>query len=353
MDYQPWVLSMKYEVKDEKKELLSEPIHHIDIKMFNAIPLIDAFDHMAFQSRNLAHACSIYNAMLADSECSIILCLAGSLVSAGLKNVIVDMIRYNMVDAIVSTGAIVVDQDFFEGLGFQHYKGEIRVDDSKLQKIHIDRIYDTFIDEDDLRVCDMTVKKIADDLPPRPYSSREFIYEMGRYLEKHGENPDSFVLEAYKHEIPVFCPAFSDCSAGFGLVFHQHERKQNFLTIDSVKDFRELTELKVQTRQTGLFMVGGGVPKNFVQDTVVAADILGIDAPMHKYAIQLTVADERDGALSGSTLKEANSWGKVDTGYEQMVYSEATITFPLVISYAYHKGIWKKRKQQKLNTLFG
>ena len=351
MDYCFLVIGMKYEIKDEKKELLSEPIQHIDIKAFNAIPLIEAFDHMAFQSRNLANACKIYDTMLADTECSVILCLAGSLVSAGLKNVIVDMIRHNMVDAIVSTGAIVVDQDFFEGLGFKHYRGEVRVDDTKLQKMHIDRIYDTFIDEDDLRICDMTTKKIADELPPRPYSSREFIHEMGRYLEKHGKNPDSLVLEAYKHEIPIFCPAFSDSSAGFGLVFHQHERKNNYVTIDSVKDFRELTELKVQSKQTGLLMIGGGVPKNFVQDTVVAADILGIDAPMHKYAIQLTVADERDGALSGSTLKEANSWGKVDTGYEQMVYSEATITFPLVVSYAYHKGAWKKRKQQKLNQL--
>ena len=351
MKYSLLVISMKYEIKDEKKELLSEQIQHIDIKTFNAIPLIEAFDHMAFQSRNLANACKIYDTMLADTECSVILCLAGSLVSAGLKNVIVDMIRHNMVDAIVSTGAIVVDQDFFEGLGFKHYRGDVQVDDTKLQKMHIDRIYDTFIDEDDLRICDMTTKKIADELPPRPYSSREFIYEMGRYLEKHGKNPDSFVLEAYKHEIPIFVPAFSDCSAGFGLVFHQHERKNNYVTIDSVKDFRELTELKVKSKQTGLLMIGGGVPKNFVQDTVVAADILGIDAPMHKYAIQLTVADERDGALSGSTLKEANSWGKVDTGYEQMVYSEATITFPLLVSYAYHKGAWRKRKQQKLNQL--
>jgi len=351
MKYSLLVISMKYEIKDEKKELLSDQIKHIDIKTFNAIPLIEAFDHMAFQSRNLANACKIYDTMLADTECSVILCLAGSLVSAGLKNVIVDMIRHNMVDAIVSTGAIVVDQDFFEGLGFKHYRGDVQVDDTKLQKMHIDRIYDTFIDEDDLRICDMTTKKIADELPPRPYSSREFIYEMGRYLEKHGKNPDSFVLEAYKHEIPIFVPAFSDCSAGFGLVFHQHERKNNYVTIDSVKDFRELTELKVKSKQTGLLMIGGGVPKNFVQDTVVAADILGIDAPMHKYAIQLTVADERDGALSGSTLKEANSWGKVDTGYEQMVYSEATITFPLLVSYAYHKGAWKKRKQQKLNQL--
>jgi len=343
---------IKYEVADKKKELLSEKIQHIDVKTFNAVPLMESFNHMAFQSRNLANACTIYDAMLADNDCTIIVCLAGSLVSAGLKNVVVDMIRSNMVDVIVSTGAIVVDQDFFEGLGFHHYRGEVRVDDTQLQKMHIDRIYDTFIDEDDLRVCDMTVKKIADSLPPRPYSSREFIYEMGRYLKNHGKNPDSFVLEAYTHDVPIFCPAFSDCSAGFGLVFHQHERKKEYVTIDSVRDFKELTELKIKAKQTGLVMIGGGVPKNFVQDTVVAADILGVDAPMHKYAIQLTVADERDGALSGSTLKEANSWGKVDTGYEQMVFSEATLTFPLLVSYAYHKGAWKKRKQQKLNQLF-
>jgi len=352
MKYAMVVITMKTKKSSEKKEFLSTKIEHIDIKTFNAVPLIDSFDHMAFQARNLASDCKIYDRMLADKDCSIILCLAGSLVSAGLKSIIVDMIRYTMVDAIVSTGAIVVDQDFFEGLGFNHYRGEIKVDDSNLQRLHIDRIYDTYIDEDELRECDMTVKKIADTLPARPYSSREFIYEMGRYLEHHSTNLDSFVLEAYKHGVPIFCPAFSDSSAGFGLVFHQHEKKQTHVTIDSVKDFRELTELKVHAKETGLLMIGGGVPKNFVQDTVVAADILGVDVPMHKYAVQLTVADERDGGLSGSTFKEANSWGKVDTGYEQMVFGEATITFPLLISYAYHKGNWKKRKPQRLNQRF-
>ena len=91
-------------------------------------------------------------------------------------------------------------------------------------------------------------------------------------------------------------------------------------------------------------MIGGGVPKNFAQDIVVAAEILGDDAPMHKYAVQVTVADVRDGALSSSTLKEASSWGKVDTVYEQMVFSEATLAVPLIVGYAYHKGAWKNRK---------
>ena len=338
-------------MKYNKKELLNREIKHIDIKKFNSVPLIESFDDMAFQSRNLARACEIFDTMIKEEKCTNILCLAGSLVSAGLKKVIIDLIENNMIDIIVSTGAIVVDQDFFEGLGFNHYRGFINADDSKLQELMIDRIYDTFIDEEDLRVCDMTTKKIADSMPPGAYSSREFIYLMGEFLECNGKNPESFVLSAYKNEVPIFCPAFSDSSAGFGLVFHQTEKKDH-ISIDSVKDFKELTELKVKSDDTGIIMIGGGVPKNFVQDTVVAADILGVDAPMHKYAIQLTVADERDGALSGSTLKEANSWGKVDSGFEQMVYGEATLTFPLLASYVYHKGNWKNRKAKKLNQFF-
>lgn len=338
-------------MKYNKKELLKQKIKHIDIKKFDSVSLIESFNDMAFQSRNLARACKIYDKMLEDGNCSIILCLAGSLVSAGLKKVIIDLIKFNMVDCIVSTGAVVVDQDFFEGLGFKHYRGFVNADDDQLRKLMIDRIYDTFIDEEDLRVCDITTKKIADTMKPGAYSSREFIYRMGKYLDKNGKD-ESFVHEAYKKKVPIFCPAFSDSSAGFGLVFHQTERKSKSISIDSVADFRELTELKVKSKDTGLLMIGGGVPKNFVQDTVVAADILGVDAPMHKYAVQLTVADERDGALSGSTLKEANSWGKVDMGFEQMVFGEATITFPLLASYAYHKGNWKTRKERKLNLIF-
>jgi deoxyhypusine synthase len=337
-------------MKYNKKELLREKIKHIDIKKFDSVQLIESFDDMAFQSRNLARACKIYDQMLKDSNCSIILCLAGSLVSAGLKKVIIDLIKHNMVDCIVSTGAIVVDQDFFEGLGFNHYRGFVNADDDQLRKLMIDRIYDTFIDEEDLRFCDMSTKKIADIMKPGAYSSREFIYRMGEYLDKNGK-AESFVHEAYKKQVPIFCPAFSDSSAGFGLVFHQTEKKSKSISIDSVADFRELTEIKVKSKDTGLLMIGGGVPKNFVQDTVVAADILGVDAPMHKYAVQLTVADERDGALSGSTLKEANSWGKVDVGLEQMVFGEATITFPLLASYAYHKGNWKKRKPKQMNEI--
>jgi len=335
-----------------KTELLSTEVRHIDIKSLDFTSLIDGMQHTAFQARNLGRGAHIYEQMLMDQDCGVILCLAGSLISAGLKKVVVDMIDNNMVDAIVSTGANIVDQDFFEALGFKHYQGSTFLDDTQLQEMAIDRIYDTLIDEDQLRICDDTICQIANVLPPKPYSSREFIYEMGKYLEKHAKNTESIVLRAYQKEIPIFVPAFSDCSAGFGLVMHQVARPEHHVSIDSVKDFRELTQLKIAAKETGLLMVGGGVPKNFAQDVVVAAELLGEDAPLHKYAVQITVADERDGALSGSTLREACSWGKVSVVHEQMVYCEATLALPLIVGYAYHKGAWRTRVARKFNTLF-
>jgi deoxyhypusine synthase len=242
--------------------------------------------------------------------------------------------------------------DFFEALGFKHYQGTPFIDDKLLRKLYVDRIYDTFIDEKQLQACDKTIKLIADNLPPRAYSSREFIYEMGKYLKKHAKKKNSLVQAAYEHNVPIFCPAFSDSSAGFGLVLHQYERPEHHLSIDSVKDFLELTLVKIAAGTTGLLMIGGGVPKNFAQDTVVCAEILGKQVPMHKYAVQITVADVRDGACSSSTLKEANSWGKVDATFEQMVYAEATTVLPLLASYAYHKGNWKKRKKWQLAKIF-
>ena len=333
-----------------KKDYLNDPIEHLDITRHNVVPLVEAMRHMSNTARELARAAEIYDRMLRDPDCGIVLCLAGSLISAGLKKVFVEMIRCRMADAIVSTGANIVDQDFFEALGFRHYIARESLkngrEDETLRELRIDRIYDTLIDEDELRICDDTVRRIADSLEPRPYSSREFLCEMGKHLERTGcRAADSIVLEACRNQVPIFCPAFSDCSAGFGLIAHQAAREDRpKVSLDSAKDFLELTRWKARLPQTGLFMIGGGVPKNFAQDITVASEILGYESPMHKYAIQVTVADVRDGGLSGSTIHEAHSWGKVDTAFEQMVYSEAALAVPLIVGYAYHKGAWKSRQ---------
>jgi deoxyhypusine synthase len=335
-----------------KKDVLKETIKHIDIKKIDSTAIIDSMRGMSFVSRETASATDIFMRMLKDKKCSIILTIAGSTSAAGCMQVYVDMVKHNMVDAIVATGATIVDMDFFEALGFKHYKGSPNADDKQLRELYIDRIYDTYIDEEELQHCDMTIKEIANGLEPRPYSSREFIKEMGKYLTKHSKKKDSLVQVAYEHNVPIFCPAFTDSSAGFGLVKHQVENPKKHLTIDSIADFKELTEIKIKAGETGIFMIGGGVPKNFTQDTVICAEILGYEVPMHKYAIQITVADVRDGACSSSTLKEASSWGKVDTTFEQMVYAEATTVLPLIVSYAYHSGAWKNRKAREFSKLF-
>ncbi|MHC4115402.1 MAG: 1,9-bis(guanidino)-5-aza-nonane synthase [Planctomycetota bacterium] len=336
----------------DKNDFLKEPVKHIDMKSFNSIEIIEAMKDMSFTARDTARATEIFDMMIKDQECTIILSIAGSTSAAGCMQIYSDMVRHNMVDAIVATGASIVDMDFFEALGFKHYKGSPFVDDRKLRELYIDRIYDTFIDEEQLQVCDNTIKEIADSLSPRPYSSREFIRQMGKYLVENAEKPDSLIQVAYENDVPIFCPAFSDSSAGFGLVKHQTENEESHLSIDSVKDFRELTEIKIKSPVSGLFMVGGGVPKNFAQDTVVCAEVLGKSVDMHKYAVQITVADVRDGACSSSTLKEASSWGKVDTIYEQMVYAEATSVLPLIASYAYHTRSWEGRGERKWNRIF-
>ena len=324
-----------------KKQLLSKEISHIDITSFDARNIIDAFNKMSFTSRDLAKATEIFNQMLKDKKCSIILTLAGSTSAGGCMNLYTQLVKHNMVDAIVATGAAIVDMDFFEALGFKHYQGSQFIDDKFLRENYIDRIYDTYIDEKDLQQCDSTIFKIANSLEARAYSSREFIWEMGKFLKDNSKKKDSLIETCYDLGVPIFCPAFTDSSAGFGLVLHQVKNPKKHLTIDSIADFRELTEVKIKAGTTGLLMIGGGVPKNFAQDTVVCAEILGIEAEMHKYAIQITVADVRDGACSSSTLKEACSWGKVDTAFEQMVYAEAGSVLPLLVSDAYHRGFWK------------
>ena len=338
---------------NSKKDFLKNPVQHIDITSFDSQKIIASMEKMSFVSRETANAAKIYNQMLKDKDCTIFLTLAGSTSAAGCMHIYRDMVKYNMVDAIVATGASIIDMDFFEALGFKHYQGSQFQDDTELRKNYIDRIYDTYIDEDELQICDKKICEIADGLDPRNYTSREFIHEMGKYLKKNSIKKGSLIETAFDHNVPIFCPAFTDSSAGFGLVIHQEKNPKKHITIDSIREFRELTEIKIKSKSSGLFMIGGGVPKNFIQDTVICAELLGKEVEMHKYAVQITVADSRDGACSSSTLKEASSWGKVDVTKEQMVFAEATSVLPLIASDAYHKGAWKNRDRKNFTKIFG
>ena len=343
----------KISTHNRKKDLLSKEVEHIDITSFDSRKIISSMEKMSFVSRETANAANILNEMIKDKDCTIFLTLAGSASAAGCMHVYRDMVKYNMVDAIVATGASIIDMDFFEALGFKHYQGSQFQNDTELRENYIDRIYDTYIDEDELQMCDKTIGEIADNLEPRSYTSREFIYEIGKYLKSNAKKKSSLIEISYDNNVPIFCPAFTDSSAGFGLVMHQERNPKKHITIDSIREFRELTEIKIRSKESGLFMIGGGVPKNFIQDTVICAELLGKEVSMHKYAVQITVADTRDGACSSSTLKEASSWGKVDVTKEQMVFAEATSVLPLIASDAYHRAKWKNRTRKNFSEIFG
>jgi deoxyhypusine synthase len=226
-----------------KAELLANTVEHVDIQAYDARAVIDAMRKMSFTSRDTARAADILSMAIEDPACSVWITLAGSTSAGGCMHVYRDMLKYGMADVVVSTGASIVDMDFFEALGFRHYQAQAAVDDRDLRALYIDRIYDTYIDEEELQACDAAIKEIADSLEPRPYSSREFIHEMGRWLaDGHARKPGSLVQTAFEEGAPIFCPAFTDSSAGFGLVKHQVERMKAgrpYLTIDSVADRRE------------------------------------------------------------------------------------------------------------------
>ena len=149
---------------NSKKDFLQHPVEHIDITSFDARKIISSMEKMSFVSRETANAAIIFNEMIQDKDCTIFLTLAGSTSAAGCMNIYKDLVKYNMVDAIIATGASIVDMDFFEALGFKHYQGSQFQDDTELRKNYIDRIYDTYIDEEELQECDKRICEIADTL---------------------------------------------------------------------------------------------------------------------------------------------------------------------------------------------
>jgi deoxyhypusine synthase len=266
--------------------------------------------------------------------------------------VYVDMVKANMIDVIVVTGASIIDMDFFEAIGGKHYLKDERiiVSDDKLRRMEIDRIYSVLIDERELQKCDNAIFEITNAIGPVTMTSREFLYRLGSWLTEHNIKEESLIQAAYENGVPIFCPALNDSSAGFGFVKHQIQSilaQKPYAIIDGMGDFRELSEIVITAKKTGLFMVGGGVPKNFTQDTIVCGEVaFGMkNVPMHKWAIQCTVADVRDGACSSSTLSEATSWGKLNPANQQMIFAEATTVIPQIASYLYHNCDWEHRKR--------
>ncbi|MCK5309804.1 MAG: deoxyhypusine synthase family protein [Thermoplasmata archaeon] len=334
----------------DRKDILKTPVNQIDLESIQTIEqLMTAFQGSSIQSRNLGICARVWEKMLLDEERpTIILGLSGALIAAGLRKVLRDMIKYGLVDAIASTGAVMY-QDFYQAMGGQHYVGTPQADDGILHDLKIDRIYDTYVDENLFEKTDKYIGQMLElKIKPGNYSSRQIMEFLGDLTD----DDNSILHTARKYGVPVFSPALNDSSIGIGLtVYYANTMGQERVTLDCIKDNHEILKIVAESKKTAAIYIGGGTPKNWVNDAVVMANYTyDRDIDGHSYAIQVTTDAPHWGGLSGSTLEEAQSWGKVHTdATHRTVNIEASVALPMMVGYLIQKGVWKNRKRLKYN----
>lgn len=318
-----------------KDGLLAEPIRPlVPSETRSVAQLLRAMSGMSVQARNLGRCFEVLRAMLADPDRPLILLgLAGPLIAGGLRQVIRELVEHGLVDVVVSTGAILY-QDIYQARGYRHYRGTPDADDAALRDLYVDRIYDTYVDEVGFGKTDSWIGLLADELEPGPYSSRQFM----DVIADHLEDPGSIVATCRRLGVPMFVPALNDSSIGIGLTEHHHRTvrfERPGIQIDSIQDNYELTQIVARAPATAAIYVAGGVPKNYINDSVVMSYVFGRRDAGHRYAFQTTTAVVQDGGLSSSTLDEARSWGKVQKDASRaMAWVEPTVALPLLVTAA-------------------
>ena len=334
----------------DKDQVLSRPSEQLaPSQIQRGADLGRAMAGMSIQARNVGLCYEVVREMLQDRDRPLVMLgLAGPLIAGGLRQVIREMVKFGLVDVVVSTGAILY-QDIYQARGAQHYRGTPQADDEKLRDLYVDRIYDTYIDEVGVGRTDSWLGLIADELEPGAYSSRQFMDQVADRLE----DPDSIVKTCREHGVPMFVPALNDSSIGIGLTEHHHRmvtRNQQGIQISSIQDNYELTQLVTQSPATAGFYVAGGVPKNYINDSIVMSYIFNKSDPGHRYALQITTAVVSDGGLSSSTLDEATSWGKIKhRASRAMAWVEPTVALPLVVTAALQDGLHRGRPRYQLS----
>ncbi|MBC7120794.1 MAG: deoxyhypusine synthase family protein [Candidatus Methanosuratus sp.] len=334
------------EVIAERKALLSQPVEPVDPE--NAVTikdLVESWKGCGIQSRSLAECATVYEGMLLDPDRpTVMIGLSGALIAGGLRKVLSTMIKKGIVDVIVSTGAILY-QDYYTAMGYRHYKGTPNADDSVLHDLYIDRIYDAYVDEIGFVKCDDAISEFCTTLEQRRYSTREFLYSLGSTIR----DDDSILYNAYKYGLPIFCPAIADSSIGIGLAGYYRWAKENrtdTFVIDVMRDNFEIAQIVLKSKKTGSIYIGGGVPKNYINDAAVMLDY----TRGHSYAFQITADSPHWGGLTGSTLDEAKSWGKISTkATRATAYVESTIGLPLIVGYILQKGVHSGRKRLRFD----
>jgi len=313
----------------KREDFLSAPVVHMELRSNMTVnQLIKQFDNAgSFGAGRLASACDVFERMVRDEKCTIFLALAGAVVPAGLRTTLADLIRKRLIDALVSTGANMV-HDLIEALGGHHYKGHWFVDDYLLYKYHIYRIYDVFVPEEDFVKADKTLVEMFDEISAKngggTLSTSEIMREVGMRLK----DPKSIVRSAYESNVPIFLPAMRDSEFAYIHRVHTVRSKEGkALTISAFQEVPEMLRMMEQSERIGMVVLGGGVPRNSVQHAALMTG-KGLD-----YAVIITTDRPEPGGLSGSTIEETISWGKVKRKADKtMVISDALIAFPLMVA---------------------
>jgi len=320
-----------------KTKFLRQPVRHFDPKGIQSVlDLVKAFQYTSFQSRNLYKCFETFLKMLEDPTCVIFLGLSGAMIPGGMRRVIHDMIEMKLVDVIVSTGANIF-HDIFESKGYRHYVGSENSNDDLMRAHRIVRVYDALMDDHEINQVIHLLSKVPRDLEEGVVSSRRYLEVLGKYLEDGG----SILKAASTHGVPVFVPALSDSSIGIGLTFSLAHRRGSpkRVIIDQIQDNYEIAQLKKLASVTGAIYVGGGVPKNYIQQLGPVSGLLFQKDRGHRYALQITTDDPKWGGLSGCTFEEAKSWGKLERGSNfAAVYVDATLALPLLVSALLQEG---------------
>lgn len=317
-------------VSEKRSRILQKPVQHLDLGgVQNLLDLVESFRSTSFQSRNIFKCYQVFLKMLRDPQCVIFMGLSGAMIPGGMRKVVRDMIEMRLIDVLVSTGANIF-HDIFEGLGHRHYIGCENDNDDLLRKERIVRVYDALMDDYEINRAIYFLSRVPEELRGRVVSSREYLRNLGNRLKDEG----SILKTASRHGTPVFVPALADSSIGIGLTFpyaRQGKSGSDFM-IDQIRDNFEIAQIRRKASVTGAIYVGGGVPKNYIQQLGPVNELLFRKETSHRYAFQITTDDPKWGGLSGCTFEEAKSWGKIGKRASYAaVYVDATIALPLLV----------------------
>jgi deoxyhypusine synthase len=333
--------------KKGKLSFFRQPVQPLDLKKTrNLFELIQAFQYTSFQSRNLFKCFEVFRKMLSAPDCIIFLGLSGAMIPGGMRKVIRDMIEMKLIDVLVSTGANIF-HDIFESFGYRHYVGLEKGDDDALRRHRIVRVYDSLMDDREINRVIYLLSEVPEELEERVISSRRYLEVLGNRLK----DEESILKTASRWGVPVFVPAMGDSSIGIGLTF-LHARKKNpseGLVVDQIRDNFEIAQIKRIAKTTGAIYIGGGVPKNYIQQLGPVNELLFQKESGHRFAFQITTDDPKWGGLSGCTFEEAKSWGKIakESAYGA-VYMDATVALPLLVGAIFQeKTICSRRKRRQ------